>query len=302
MDFIRTPEERFNDLEGYAFDSNYIEYQEMRQHYIEQGSGEVILCLHGEPSWSYLYRKLFPILSPNYRVIAPDLIGFGKSDKPLKLSDYSYEFHLESLINFLDQLSLNEINLVVQDWGGLLGLGLVGVSPDRFKRLIIMNTALPVGKPLPFVFKLWKTFAKYHPNLPVGKIVTSGCYRKESKTKAIKYGYNAPYPSKKYKAGARVFPMLVPAKPDQDGVKRMQKAREVLSKWDKPCLVMFSDKDPILGGMVHFFRKLIPTAKDQKEIVINNAGHFLQEDAGEEIAQNIHEFIQGNLQVASEEL
>ena len=302
MDYVRTPDEQFNDLTGYSFEPKYLEYNGLRQHYIDEGSGEVILCLHGEPSWSFLYRKFFPVLSPNYRIIAPDLYGFGKSDKPIKLSDYTYEFHLKSLINFLDELSLYEITIVVQDWGGLLGLGLVGALPERFKRLVIMNTALPVGKPLPFFFKIWKAFAKYHPNLPIGGIVTKGCYRKSSKTKEIKDAYNAPFPSKKYKAGARVFPMLVPSKPNQEGVERMQKAREILAKWEKPCLVMFSDKDPILGSMVHFFKDLVPTAKNQKDIVIKNAGHFLQEDAGEQIAGYIHEFMQGKLLIASDKI
>lgn len=292
MEILRTPDKYFNDLPDYPFKPNYLELDlGLRMHYIDEGRGEIILCLHGEPTWSYLYRKFYPVLSNQYRVIAPDLIGFGKSDKLPATNDYDYSFHFNVLINFIEKLNLKDITLVVHDWGGLLGLGILGAHPDWFNRVVILNTALPIGNPLPFAFKLWRAFAKYHPNLPVGSIVKKGSYKKDQFTKEIKKAYNAPFPSKKYKAAAKAFPLMVPGSPQDLGVKEMKKAREVLSNWNKPCLVMFSDKDPIMSGLDKFFRKIIPSANDQPQITIKNASHFLQEDSGEEIAENIRLFM-----------
>lgn len=265
-------------------------------HYVDEGAGEVILCLHGEPSWSYLYRKFIPVLSKGHRIIAPDFIGFGKSDKYDKMSDYSFRLHFDTLVAFIEKLSLKDINLVVQDWGGFIGLSVLGAYPELFKRVVIMNTYLPIGdRPMPLAFKVWRTFARLHPNLPIGFIMKMGSYKRESKKQSVLDAYKAPFPSGKYKAGTKAFPMLVPMKSDDPGVVEMKKARDVLSKWNKPALVMFSDKDPIMGGAVHFFRKLIPTTSDQPKITIRNAGHFLQEDSGEEIATHIEAFIKGEL-------
>jgi haloalkane dehalogenase len=273
---------------------NYVDFEGMQMHYIDEGKGEVILALHGEPSWSYLYRKFIPTLK-NYRFIAPDLIGFGKSDKIEGWKNYTFEMHFNSLVNLMERLDLNDITLVVQDWGGLLGLSVLGAFPERFKRVVIMNTFLPVGKPLSPFFKLWQKFARYHPSLPIGGIIQQGTYGKLSKE--VIAAYNAPFPSKKYKDGARAFPMLVPSKPNQAGVAEMKKAREVLSIWDKPALVLFSDKDRIMSGLEKFFYHLIPVSNDQQKITIKNAGHFLQEEKGEEIAGYIDQFIKGELKV-----
>ncbi len=297
MEALRTPSERFENLPDFNFKENYVDVQNMRMHYLDEGQGEIILALHGEPSWCFLYRKFIPVLK-GYRFIAPDFFGFGKSDKPVNWKDYSYQFHLDSLIDFCDQLELNNITLVVQDWGGLLGLGLLGQQPERFKRVVIMNTFLPVGKKLKLPFKIWVWFARYHPSLPVGKLIQFASHTSLSK-KVLK-AYDAPFPNRKHKAGVRAFPSLVPGDKKNPGVPYLKKAREVLSKWDKPALVLFSDKDKVLGGLEKFFYKLMPAANKQQKIIINDAGHFLQEEKGEEIAQYIDAFIKGELAVASE--
>ncbi len=291
MEVIRTPDECFDKINDWPFEPRYLNVLgDIRMHYVEEGKGETILCLHGEPSWAYLYRKMIPTLSEKYKVIAPDLLGFGRSDKPLKKSDYTFQMHFSALKEFLEEKKLNEITVVVQDWGGLLGLSLVGAMPEKFKRLVIMNTSLPIGdKPMPPAFKAWKTFSQTTPILPIGKIIKMGTHRKLSK--ATVNAYNAPFPSGKYKAGARVFPALVPDKPTSEGVTELKQARAVLKEWDKPALVMFSDKDPIMSGAWKWFYYNIPTAKDQPKITIKDAGHFLQEDAGEEIAQHIVDFM-----------
>ncbi len=294
MKFVSTPSERFENLPGFDFKENYVQFQDMKMHYIDEGAGETILALHGEPSWCYLYRKFIPVLGA-YRFIAPDFFGFGKSDKPTQTKDYSYKFHLETLIHFCKQLALRDITLVVQDWGGLLGLGLLGQQPELFKRVVIMNTFLPVGKSLKFPFKIWQWFAKYHPSIPVSGVIQFASHHSISKD--VLKAYDAPFPSRKHKAGARIFPSLVPGKKNDPAVPYLKTAREVLSKWNKPALVLFSDKDKVLGGLEKFFYKLIPTAKDQRKILIADAGHFLQEEKGAEIATYIDAFIKGELEV-----
>jgi|AntRauTorcE11898_2_1112593.scaffolds.fasta_scaffold15247_2 haloalkane dehalogenase len=292
MEILKPDPSRFQDLKDYPFKENYVSSNDLQMHYIDEGSGEIILALHGEPSWSYLYRKFIPVLG-DYRFIAPDLIGFGKSDKIVGWKNYSFQLHFKSLKNLIEKLDLNDITLVVQDWGGLLGLSLLGEYPSTFKRVVIMNTFLPVGKTSSFIFKLWVLFARYHPSLPVGRLIQFATSQKVSK-EAIR-AYNAPFPNRKYKSGARAFPALVPQKPSDPGVEQMKKARQVLSEWAKPALVLFSDEDPIMSGLEKFFYKLIPSSKEQQKIIIKNAGHFLQEDKGEEIAGYIDQFMKGEL-------
>jgi len=297
MESILTPDTCFDGIKDFPYKPNYIDYNGLKMHYIDEGdkNKEVILALHGEPTWSYLYRKFIPVLSTKYRFIAPDLIGFGKSEKLLEMKDYSYTFHYNSVINLIHKLQLKDITLVVQDWGGLIGLGVLGEFPDLFKRVVILNTALADGRKLPLSFKAWQSFAKYHPDLPIGGIVRKACARPVSDE--VVAAYNAPFPEKKYKAGARIFPSLAPNNKNADGVIQMNRAATVLSEWKKPAIILFSDKDKILGKMVHFFYKIMPAAHQQKKITIENAGHFLQEDAGEEIATYIDEFIQEKLKV-----
>jgi haloalkane dehalogenase len=198
--------------------------------------------------------------------------------------------HFKKLEQFLDELQLRDITVVVQDWGGLLGLSLLGQHPDRFKRVVVMNTYLPTGeRPMPMAFTIWKTFSQFAPDLPVGFVMKMGTHQKLSKTALD--AYKAPFPSNKYKAGAKVFPALVPSRPDDPAIPYMLRAREVLKAWDKPALVLFSDKDPIMSGAWKWFYYNIPTAKENKRMTIQNAGHFLQEDKGEEIAGHILAFM-----------
>lgn len=287
---IRTPDKHFENLEEWPYEPKYVEIGDTRMHYVDEGQGETILCLHGEPSWAYLYRKFIPSLSRKFRVVVPDLIGFGRSDKYTETADYTFEMHFSKLEQFVRALDLSDITVVVQDWGGLLGLSLVGKYPELFKRLVIMNTYLPTGeRAMPPAFKIWRAFSQYMPGLPIGFIMDIGTARKLSP--GAKKAYTAPFPSMKYKAGARKFPALVPSSSDDPAVPYMLKAREVLKGWTKPVIIMFSDKDPIMSSAWKWFHHNIPSAKEQGRITIKNAGHFLQEDAGEVIASHIAAFM-----------
>jgi haloalkane dehalogenase len=291
MPVIRTPEERFANLSGYPFEPHYLDLNDVRLHYVDEGAGQVILCLHGEPTWSYLYRKMIPILVPQGRVVAPDFIGFGKSDKYTRQDEYSFQMHCDTLLHFIEMLRLTDITVVVQDWGGLIGLRVAAEMPERFARLVILNTFLPTGEEkLNAAFTAWRLFAKSVPALPIGRIIRGATAQPVSKE--IIRGYEAPFPNRRYQAGAKVFPALVPISAEMPGAAAMKRTRAVLGEWTKPALVMFSDKDPILGGAHQFFRQLIPTAREQPEITIHDAAHFLQEDKGEDIAEHIVAFLE----------
>ena len=291
MSLIRTPDERFKNLPDFPFGPNYVEINGARMHYVDEGVGAPILCLHGEPTWSFLYRKMIPKLSTVGRVIAPDLIGFGRSDKYTEPSEYTFQMHYDMLAGFIEQLDLTDITVVVQDWGGLLGLPLAAAMTERFARLVILNTMLPSGdRTAGIAFRTWRFVARVVPTLPVGLILQSATVSRLPRD--VIRAYWAPYPDKSYMAGAKAFPDLVPVEPHIAGTDTMKRTREILREWDKPALVMFSDRDPILGGMHTFFRKLIPTANDQPFITIRHAGHFLQEDKGEEIAEHIVAYLE----------
>jgi haloalkane dehalogenase len=303
--FLRTPDERFAELPDYPFEPHYVTLsQGLRMHYVDEGKGEIILCLHGEPTWSYLYRKIIPPLSKEYRVIAPDLLGFGKSDKPTRDEDFTFEFQYRSLVEFIEKLDLRQVTLVCQDWGGILGLPVAMDLQERFARLVIMNTGLPGGKlPLDIkdpgftprraaaalAFLQWKAIAAKTRDLDIGAIIQLGSVAKLSPE--VLAAYNAPYPDVHYKVGPVRFPAIVPISPNDPAIPYTVRASQKLAQWHKPALVMFSDQDPIFSGTEDFFRNLIPSAKDEPEIVIRTASHFLQEEKGEEIAQEILAFV-----------
>jgi haloalkane dehalogenase len=293
MPVIRTPDERFSELPDFPFAPHYIEVNGLRIHYVDEGKGETILCLHGEPSWSFLYRKMIAAMSKKHRLVAMDFIGFGRSDKFTEREAYSFEMHLGALMGFINAMNLKEITVVVQDWGGLVGLAAVAHMPERFARLVIMNTGLPTGRGKPGeAFLAWRKYAETHPDMEIGQSILGGMAHPEKITEEVVAGYEAPFPDVRYKAGAAVWPLLVPISPDEPASAEMRHARDVLSRWDKPALIMFSDKDPITGDGDRFFRSLIPTAKDQPEITIKDAGHFLQEEKGEDISQHILDFME----------
>lgn len=291
---LRTPEERFENLPDYPFAPNYREFGEARIHFVDEGetdAKETVLMLHGEPSWSFLYRKMIPIVTnAGHRVIAPDLIGFGKSDKFTEASKYTYAMHVESIRTLIENLDLKNITLVCQDWGGLIGLRVAAENPDRFSRIVAANTFLPTGdEKVPKAFKIWLAVSQTSPIFPVGKFVKMGCQAKLSKE--IVDAYNAPFPDKTYKVAARVFPTLVPITPDNPASEANRQAWEVLRNWEKPFLTAFSDGDPITRGADLILQERIPGAKNQPHTTIKDAGHFLQEDKGEELAQVVVNFI-----------
>lgn len=289
IEFKRTPEERFANLPGYNFKDNYLQVNpgNLRMHYIDENraSDKIILMLHGEPSWSYLYRKMIPLFTEaGYRSIAPDLIGFGKSDKPIDRKVFSYAIHIEWLVHFVQQLQLTEINLICQDWGGLLGLRIASENQNLFHSITTANTFLPTGdNKLPDAFYEWKSFSQNVKRLPIGKIIKNGCY-KEISPETIK-AYDAPFPDESYKEAARIFPALVPDSPNDPASEANKKAWEVYSNWNIPFLTAFSDQDPIMNRADLFFRRKIPGAKGQPHTTIKGGGHFLQEDCGEDLAK-----------------
>ena len=293
MKILRTPDQRFQNLSDYEFEPHYLDIDEMRMHYVDEGPADAppVLLMHGEPSWSYLYRHMIPpIASAGLRAIAPDLIGFGKSDKPAAQSNYSYEMHVAWMLQFLEELNLRNITLVCQDWGSLIGLRLAAENEGRFDRIVLANGGLPTGdQVMPRVFRIWRAFARFSPWFPIGRIVQSGTV--STLRPDVIAAYDAPFPNSTYKAGARAFPKLVPTTPDDPAASANRAAWEVFSKWQKPFLTAFSNRDPITRGADQAFLELVPGAKDQPHTTIRNAGHFLQEDKGPELAKVVIDFV-----------
>jgi haloalkane dehalogenase len=293
MELLRTPDEQFANLPGYAFAPHYVTVNGVRIHYVDEGAryAEPVLLLHGEPSWSYLYRKMLPVLTAaGYRTIAPDLVGFGRSDKPAGREDYSYQRHMDWITGLIESLDLQSINLVCQDWGGLIGLRLAAENEQRFARIVAANTGLPTGdQPMSEAFFRWQRFSQTAPVFDIGRVVQNGCAT--NLPDDIVAAYNAPFPDDRYTAGARQFPLLVPTKPDDPASAANRKAWEVLIRWEKPFLTAFSDSDPITKGGDRIFQRLIPGAQGQPHTTIVGAGHFLQEDKGEELAGVVVNFV-----------
>ena len=296
LDFtiLRTPEERFASLPDFPYPPHYTDVGGLRMAHVEAGPADAhpVLMLHGEPSWSFLYRKMMPIVaSAGHRVLAPDLVGCGRSDKPADKADYSFQRHVEWMTRWVEANDLNHITLVCQDWGSLIGLRVAAEHPERFDRIVVANGGLPIGRELGAspAFQAWLEFSKRSPLFPVGRIVGQGCKTKLSRE--VKAAYDAPFPDDSYKAGVRIFPSLVPVKPDDPGAEDNRRAWEVFRRWTKPFLTAFSDGDPITHGGERIFQKHVPGAQGQPHVTIMGAGHFLQEDKGEELAQVVVEFI-----------
>ncbi|CAF1100356.1 unnamed protein product [Rotaria sordida] len=304
---LRTPDSAFDNLLDYPFEPHYIDLTnpgdigngqtKLRLHYLDEGnkeSKETILLLHGEPTWSYLYRHFIPLLK-DYRVIAMDLIGFGKSDKPANKADYTYQRHVNWIREAIEKLNLNNITLFCQDWGSLIALQLVGTNgiSDRFARVAVGNGGLPTGdKKLSEDFFRWQNFAAAQTKMDVGAIVQIATQR-EIKPEEMA-AYNAPFPDEKYQAGALVFPSLVPTTPDNPSSQHNRDAWKNLMAFDRPFLTLFSDSDPITSDWDDVLKKMIPGAKNQPHATITQAGHFLQEDKPHDIVEHLIKFIQNN--------
>ena len=335
MKTVRTDETRFANLPGYPFEPNYIEIPDgeggaLRMHYLDEGVGEVILCLHGQPSWSYLYRKMIPIFKDaGYRIIAPDMIGFGKSDKPTERDNYTYANHVAWVLALIEALDLQGITLVCQDWGGLIGLRVAAENPGRFARIVAANIGLPDAKGVPDdkIGDASDQMRVYYESLPVHANVpemfmamagdTSGmgflhwvkfCGESDgfspkdvlamslgdTLTAEEQEAYGAPFPDETYLAGGRQFPSLVPIIPDNPAIGANRAAWKVLEQWDKPFLTAFSDSDPVTAGGEVRFQESVPGAKGQPHLTIEGAGHFLQDQAPEELAAATIKLIVGN--------
>ncbi len=298
MQVLRAPESATEGLPGYPFDAHYLDVGDadtgpLQMHYVDRGprGGSVMLLLHGEPSWSYLYRKMIPPLeAAGLRCIAPDLIGFGRSDKPAERSDYTYARHLGWLRTLLDQLGLVDVHLFCQDWGGLLGLRLLAERPERFASVCAANTFLSTGlEAVPEAFLRWREFSQSVPEFPVGGIIAGATARPLAD--AVRAAYDAPFPDERHKAGARQFPLLVPTEPDLQEARNNREAWKMLARYERPFLTLFGDGDPVTAGAEKVFQARIPGAARQPHKIVRDAGHFIQEDAGEELVDELIEWL-----------
>ncbi|HEY4401746.1 MAG TPA: haloalkane dehalogenase [Acidimicrobiia bacterium] len=298
MEALRTPDERFASLPDYPFAPHYVGIDDgeggaLRVHYVDEGppDADPVLLLHGEPSWGFLYRKMVPVIAgAGLRVVVPDLVGFGRSDKPSKRTDYTYQRHVDWMRAVVQQLELSRITLFGQDWGGLIGLRLAAEEERSFARIVAANTFLPTGDRHPGdAFLAWQKFSQETETLPVGRIVNGGCTT--DLAPEVVAAYDAPFPDETYKEGARQFPMLVPTSPDDPASDANRRAWEVLRRWDKPFLTAFSDSDPITAGGDRVLQADVPGTNGRPHTTIEGAGHFLQEDRGEQVARVVVDFI-----------
>lgn len=304
MHALRTPDDRFVGLPDFPFEPHYVEIDDgeggrLRVHYLDEGprTGNTVLLLHGEPSWCYLYRHIIPLLvQQGCRVVAPDLVGFGKSDKPSEKSDYTYNRHVDWMqAAIIDHLDISDATFFGQDWGGLIGLRLVAENEERFARVVISNTGLPTGDhKLTEAFMAWQHYSKTSPEFNIGGLINSATTRTLSPDEIA--AYDAPFPDDTFTAGARIFPSLVPTAPDDPTAAANRAAWEVLSRWEKPFVCCFSDQDPVTRGGENAFLARVPGTKEQPHLTIENAHHFVQEDAPQEIARIILDTIERDSQ------
>ena len=289
MDAYRTSDDRFQGLPGYDFEPNYLEQDGLRMHYLDEGSGPPVLLLHGEPTWSYLYRTIIPELVPSTRAVAPDYFGFGRSDQPLRLEDYTYDFHVGSIARLVEELDLTDVTVVVQDWGGPIGLRLAVEHPDRVGRLVIMNTGIGGGRPPSDEWLRFRDFVRrVGTDLIPGKLVRISAMQPMSDE--VEEAYSAPWPVPESKAGILAFPDLVPISPEHPDTPAHLAVRDQLGRWEQPALVLFSDSDPIFSPRVaERIAEHIPGALEPE--IVAGAGHFLQEDQGQTIGRRIATFV-----------
>lgn len=292
MDVFRTPDERFADLPGYDYEPRYEQFDGLRLHRVDEGEGRPVICFHGEPSWGYLYRKMLgPLLEAGYRVICPDLAGFGRSDKPTEIGWYSYDRHTELTAEHLDRLDLWDAVVVAHDWGGMIGLRWAVANADRVGALVILNTGLYTGR-VSKGFMAWRDFAEKNPDLPIGRVIQGATATQLPDD--VLAAYEAPFPNAEAKAGAASFPLLIPLSDEDAGAVEMVAVADQLSGWEKPAMVAFSDSDPVFRypRAGQRFVDLIPTVDQQ--VKIGGAAHFLQEDAGEQIATEVLSFLKAS--------
>jgi haloalkane dehalogenase len=301
---LRTPDDRFVGLPDFPFEPHYVEIDDgeggrLRVHFVDEGprDGHTVLLLHGEPSWCFLYRHIIPqLVDGGCRVIAPDLVGFGKSDKPSEKSDYTYNRHVDWMqAAIIDHLDVSDATFFGQDWGGLIGLRLVAENEARFARVVISNTGLPTGDhKLTEAFMAWQYYSKTSPEFNIGGLINSATVRALSSDENA--AYDAPFPDDTFTAGARIFPSLVPTASDDPTATANRAAWEVLSRWEKPFLCCFSDQDPVTRGGENAFLARVPGTREQPHLTIENAHHFVQEDAPQEIARIILDAIERDSQ------
>lgn len=283
---LQVPEARFANLPDFPWKPRYTQVAELRIACIDEGprDAEVVLLMHGEPAWSFLYRKMIPVLlDAGYRVVAPDLVGFGRSDKPTRRSDYSYAHHVMWMQAWVEAMNLRRVTLFCQDWGSLIGLRLAAAMPERFERIVLANGGLPTGtSPVPRAFRVWRAFSRYSPWFPIGRIVRAGCANGLSDAEVA--AYDAPFPSRRHRIAARLFPSFVPIRPDDPERSANERAWKVFERWGKPFLTLFSNRDPVTRGGHKVWQQRVPGAQGQPHTIIRGAGHFLQEDKGPEVA------------------
>lgn len=293
MEILRTPDERFAGLAGFPWTPRWTEVDGLRMAHVEDGpaGADPVLLLHGEPTWSYLYRKMIPVLAEaGLRAVAPDLVGFGRSDKPARREDHTYARQVAWTGAWIEAVDLRRITLVCQDWGSLIGLRLVAERPERFARVVVANGWLPEGRGrLPAVFRLWRAFARWSPWFPCGWIVRAGCARGLSAE--ARRAYEAPFPDARHRAGPRALPLLVPVDGDDPAAADNRRAWEALERWDRPLLTLFGDLDPVFRGADRGLQRRVPGAAGQPHRTLRRAGHFVQEDAGPELARMIVEWM-----------